>query len=235
MEIPHDTLEQTEALNRELNDPELRAEYAAPYDRYRPGVLARVFGGLFIWAGNLVYGKEPSYLKFRAIELVARVPYHSWEAAVYTLMTLFFADERKALRLSRIAAFSRIAQDNETMHVIVISHLARTEDCGGFIRRSLVPVLFAFVYFWIAYLLYLVSRRSALELNYVFENHAYRQYGRFLRTHEEELRAKPMESEFLEWYGRSPRSQYEFFESLRNDELIHRNTSIREIPFHQGT
>lgn len=235
METPHDSTHDIEALNRQLNDPQLRAEYAAPYDRYRPGLLARALGGAFVWVGDRVYGKEPSYLKFRAIELVARVPYHSWEAAVYTLLTLFFADERKALRFSRIAAFSRIAQDNETMHVVVISHLTRREDCGGFIRKSLIPVLFAFIYFWLAYLLYLVSRRSALELNYVFENHAYRQYDRFLALHGEELKHKPVGSEFLEWCGRNPRNQYEFFESVRNDELIHRNTSIREIPFHQGT
>jgi ubiquinol oxidase len=235
MEIPHDTPKNVEALNKELNDPQLRREYAAPYDNYDPGLLARTLGGAFVWAGDLVYGKEPSYLKFRAIELVARVPYHSWEAAVYTLLTLFFADERKALRFSRIAAFSRIAQDNETMHVVVISHLTRQENGGGFIRRTLIPVTFAFIYFWIAYLLYLLSRRSALELNYVFEDHAYRQYDRFLVLNEEELRHKPVDSEFLQWCGRNPRSQYEFFESVRNDELIHRNTSIREIPFHQGT
>lgn len=235
MDIPHDDTQSLEALNRYLTDPHLRAEYAAPYDHYRPGVLARVLGGAFVWAGNRIYGREPSYLKFRAIELVARVPYHSWEAAVYTLLTLFFADERKALRLTRIARFSRIAQENETMHVVVISHLTRTENCGGFIRKSLVPVLFAFAYFWIAYVLYLVSRRAALELNYVFENHAYRQYSRFLERDGDELRHKPVDSDFLRWYGRNPRTQYEFFESVRNDELIHRNTSIRELPFHTGT
>jgi ubiquinol oxidase len=235
MDIPHDDTQSLEALNHQLNDVALRREYAQPYDHYKVGVVPKTLGAILVWGGDLIYGKEPNYLKFRAIELIARVPYHSWEAAVYTLLSLFFADERKALRFSRIAAFSRIAQDNETMHVVVISHLTRSEKCGGPIRKVLIPVVFAFFYYWVAYLLYLVSKRAALELNYTFENHAYQQYDRFLVKYEHELKTKSVESEFLRWYGRNPRSQYEFFESVRNDELIHRNTSVREIPFHQGT
>ena len=45
----------------------------------------------------------------------------------------------------------------------------------------------------------------------------------------EELKKKPVECEFLEWYGRNPRNQFEFFQSIRNDEIIHRNTSLKEI------
>lgn len=235
MEVTHDDVLEMEALNTHLCDDALRDEYAAPYDNYRVGLVAKVLGSLLVYGGNIMYGKEPSYLKFRAVELIARVPYHSWEAAAYTLLTLFFSDERKALRLTRIAAFSRIAQDNETMHVIVISHLTRQENCGGFIRKSLIPVLFGFFYYWAAYLLYLLSRRSALELNYMFENHAYQQYSRFLERCEHELKGKAVDSEFLRWYGRNPRNQYEFFRSIRNDELIHRNMSIREIAFHEAT
>jgi len=43
------------------------------------------------------------------------------------------------------------------------------------------------------------------------------------------LKSKSIESEFLTWYGRHPRSQYEFFRSVRNDEIVHRNKSIHEI------
>lgn len=224
-----------EKLNHELNDDVLRAEYAEPYNAYKTAAIPRFFGMILMGAGNVVYGKKPSYLKFRAIELVARVPYYSWESAVYTLLTLGFSDERKALRFSRVSAFSRIAQDNETMHVVVISHIARNEPCGGWLRRTALPVLFAAVYFWIVYIMYLCNRRWALEVNYLFENHAYHQYSEFLDLYEDELRHKPVTSDFLAWYGRTPRTQYEFFQSVRNDELIHRNMSVREIAFHQGT
>jgi ubiquinol oxidase len=221
-----------EALNETLNDSAALAEYRAAYDGYRVRWFPRVAGSGLVFMGNLFYGKKPSYLKFRAIEIVARVPYHSWESAVYTLLTLFFTDEMKAMRLAKTTRFSRHAQDNETMHVVVISKLARAEEGGGFIRCTLIPMLFAFIYFWLLYWLYFISRRQSLELNYVFENHAFEQYDEFLRLYEDELRKKSVESEFLAWYGRNPRNQYEFFQSVRNDELIHRNTSITEIGSH---
>ena len=218
-----------EALNLELNDPEQLKAYKTPFDNYRPSFLPRLLGGLLVGCGNFVYGSKPSYLKFRSVEVIARVPYHSWSSVAYTLLTMFYSDEKRALRLSDVTRYARIAQDNETMHVVVISHLTRLEEKVGFIRHSLIPMMFAFFYFWASYFLYLFSPRSALELNYIFEQHAFDQYSLFLEFRGEELKKKPIDSEFLRWYGRNPRNQYEFFLSVRNDELIHRNQSIREM------
>lgn len=218
-----------EELNLVLNDDAALAAYRAPYDHYYPALLPRVLGGFLVWCGNVVYGAQPSYLKFRAVEVIARVPYHAWSSSVYTLLTLFYSDEQKALRLSGVAQYARVAQDNETMHVVVISKLAQEEVHAGFLRYTCIPVFFAFFYFWASYALYLMNPRYSYELNYLFESHAFAQYSRFLEEQGEELKKKPIQSDFLEWYGRHPRSQYEFFLSVRNDELIHRNTSLKEI------
>ncbi|MGB3922044.1 MAG: alternative oxidase [Minisyncoccia bacterium] len=218
-----------EALNLELNNPEQLEAYKKPFDSYRPGFLPQILGGFLVNCGNLFYGFKPSYLKFRAVEVIARVPYHSWSSVAYTLLTMFYSDEKRALRLSNVTRYARLAQDNETMHVIVITQLAKKEKRAGFLRHTFVPMLFAFFYFWTSYLLYLFSPRASLELNYLFEQHAFEQYSKFLETRGEELKKKPVESEFLRWYGRNPRNQYEFFLSVRNDELIHRNQSVREI------
>jgi hypothetical protein len=219
-----------EALNHELNDPERLAEYKRPYDDYKPAFLTKLLGKWLIVLGNTFYGNEPSYLKFRAVEVIARVPYHSWASAAYTMLTATYTNEKKAMRLSNIAKYSRIAQDNETMHVVVISQIAKKEGKrAGFVLHTLIPILFAFFYFWWSYFLYLLNPKWSYELNYLFENHAFEQYSRFLETEGEKLRAKHVESEFLTWYGRNPRNQYEFFQSIRNDEIIHRNTSLREI------
>lgn len=223
-----------EALNQALNDPAALAEYKAPYDNYQPAAFPRFLGNFLVWSGNLVYGKEPSYLKFRAVEVIARVPYHSWASAAYTLLTVAYTDEKKAMRLSNISKYSRVAQDNETMHVVVVTHFAKREkEKAGIIRHTLIPMIFAFFYFWWAYFLYLLNPRWSYELNYLFENHAFEQYSRFLETHGEELKRKSAECEFLTWYGRNPRNQFEFFQSIRNDEIIHRNTSLKEIDGHE--
>jgi hypothetical protein len=218
-----------EDLNLVLNDDAALAAYKAPFDNYHPALLPRLLGGFLVWCGNTVYGEQPSYLKFRAVEVIARVPYHAWSSSAYTLLTLFYSDEQKALRLSEVAKYARVAQDNETMHVVVISQLACKEVHAGFLRHTCIPVFFAFFYFWASYALYLVNPRYSYELNYLFESHAFEQYSRFLEGEGEALKKKPIHSDFLDWYGRHPRSQYEFFLSVRNDEIIHRNTSIEEI------
>ncbi|OHA83923.1 MAG: hypothetical protein A2937_03215 [Candidatus Yonathbacteria bacterium RIFCSPLOWO2_01_FULL_47_33b] len=223
-----------EALNEALNDEAQLAEYKKPFDNYKPSLLPRILGTFLVWCGNTVYGHAPSYLKFRAVEVIARVPYHSWESATFTMLTMFYSDEQRALKLSKITKFARMAADNETMHVIVVSHLARLEQKAGVIRYTLIPMFFAFFYFWASYFLYLMKPRWSLELNYLFEQHAFDSYSEFLKIKGEELHKKPIMSEFLAWYGRHPRSQYEFFKSVRNDEIVHRNRSIHEIGLNEG-
>ncbi|MEK9148256.1 MAG: alternative oxidase, partial [Patescibacteria group bacterium] len=176
-----------------------------------------------------VYGHRPSYGKFTAVEVIARIPYQSWEVAAYTILTGFYGDEARAIKLAKTSSFSRQAQDNETMHVVVITQITRRRKCTGFFRHTLIPLLFAFFYFWTIFVLYIVSRRSALELNYLFESHAYEQYSEFLLLYGHELKTEPADYDFLSFYGRHVMSEYEFFESVRNDELIHRNRSIREL------
>lgn len=221
--------EELEALVKTLNDPHELEEYKRPYDNYKPSRLPSILGWVLVTCGNLVYGNKPSYQKFRAVEVIARVPYHSWSSAAFTFLTMFYSHEQKAIQLSLVSRFARLAQDNETMHVVVISQLAAKYQKSNWIVHTFIPMAFAFFYFWIAYLLYVCSHRYALELNYLFEQHAFDQYNLFLKLNEKELKDRTLESEFLQFYGREARTHYEFFMSVRNDEIVHRNRSIREI------
>ncbi len=218
-----------EALVKQLNDVVLRAEYAAPYDNYKVGRVAGFLGAVLILLGDLVYGSKPSYAKFKAIEVIARIPYQSWEVATYTLLTALYRNERRAIELAKTSTFSRMAQDTETMHVVVISQIVCRLKEQSFFKHTLVPLVFSFLYFWTLYVLYMISKKASLELNYVFENHAYEQYSEFLLLRGHELKHRMCESEFLAFYGREVLTEYDLFESIRNDELIHRNRSIREF------
>ncbi len=223
-----------EALIESLNDEEKLCEYKKPFDGYKTSLAPRLLGNFLVFCGNTVYGNAPSYLKFRAVEVIARVPYHSWASASFTLLTMFYGDEKRAIKLSTIAKFARFSSDNETMHVIVVSQLSQKEQKAGVILHTLIPMFFAFFYFWMSYFLYLLNPRYSLELNYLFEQHAFDSYSEFLEMYGEELRKKPMASDFLLWYGRHPKTQFEFFRSVRNDEIVHRNRSIQEIELNQG-
>src|SRR3990167_7649133 len=187
--------EELEKLNKELNEPARLRAYEAVYDGYIPALVPRMLGGFLVGCGNLFYGREPSYLKFRAVEVIARVPYHSWSSAAYTLLTLFYKDEGRALKLAEVTRYARLSQDNETMHVVVISHLAAAEERPRFLLHTAIPMLFAFFYFWWSYALYLLNPRYSYELNYLFEQHAFDQYGRFLDTRAEELKKKNIQSD----------------------------------------
>lgn len=233
-----------ETLVVALNDPRCLKEYKLSCDNHPVSLLPKILGGLLIFSGNTVYGHKPSYLKFRAVEVIARVPYHSWSAVSHTLLTMFYRNEKRALKLCTDNNFFRLSQENETMHVIVISKLAKESGHNGnFITHTLIPMLFAFFYYWASYLMYLVKPKWSLELNYLFENHAFDQYDEFIRENEDALKNHPVESEFLSWYGREHLTQYEFFRAVRNDEIIHRNKSIRgaealvvpEIPAEDAT
>lgn len=225
----------SEELVLSLNDAALRAEYAAPYDQYRATFIARLLGSLLVHSGTFIYGRKPSYAKFKAIEVIARIPYQSWEVAAYTILTTLYSNERRAIELTKLSAFSRMAQDNETMHVVVLSQIVQRLRCQSFFRHTFIPFFFSFFYFWVVYILFLFSRRAALDLNYLFESHAYEQYQKFLDIEGDHLRQTPVLSDFLAFYGRNVRNEYELFELIRNDELIHRNRSARESGYDSNT
>jgi hypothetical protein len=217
--------EKHEQLVAALNDEQAVKDYKAAYDSFRPGVVPRILGGILVELGNLFYGKKPSYGKFKSIEVIARIPYQSWEVASYMLLTSFYSDEQKAIKLAKTSEFSRSSQDNETMHVVVIAQLAKKHGQDSLFLHTLVPLVFSFFYALASFILYLVSPKSALELNYLFEDHAFAQYDLFIKEHAEVLSKEPMTVEFLNFYGRYPRSEEEFFRSVRNDEIVHRNRS----------
>ena len=216
---------QHEALLATLLDTGQLEEYKKSYDGYRVGVIPKILGTLLVTCGNLVYGHDPSYGKFKAVEVIARIPYQSWEVASYMLLTMFYSNEKKAIELSKTSRFGRASQDNETMHVVVLSQLAKKYGEDGFIRHTLIPLLFSFGYAAASFILYLFSPKSSLQLNYLFEDHAFSQYSIFVEKHAEELKTKPVLIDFLDFYGRHVKSEYELFVSIKNDEIIHRNMS----------
>lgn len=217
-----------EELVNTLREPGSFLAYSQVSENYKVAWLPKLMGKIMVTLGNLVYGTKPSYGKFKAIEVVARIPYQSWEVASYMLLTFFYANEKKALALSRTSRFSRSAQDNETMHVIVISTLAKKHKEDSLLLHTLLPLIFSFFYFTASFILYVVHPRYSFQLNYVFECHACEQYQRFVKENEEKLRKEPIFSDFLAQYGRFPKSEYEFFTSLIADEMIHRNESYKE-------
>lgn len=191
------------------------------------GIVPRIVAKMLFFVFGVLYGHKPSALKFKAIEVLARVPYQSWETLVFVVLTVFFSNEQLAIRLGKIGRFAAIAQENETMHVVVISHLARPDS--DLIRGVLIPAISAFFYYWFCLIFGALSKTWALGLNVLFEDHAYHQYQAYIDAHSVELSDRHCSCDYLAFYGREPKDLKEFFELVRNDELIHRNVSAALI------
>ncbi|MDQ5952352.1 MAG: ubiquinol oxidase [Patescibacteria group bacterium] len=216
--------QETEAVK--LCNADFRQATFDAYKDFRAATAPKILARALFMATDLVYGKAPSYNKFYAIEIIARIPYQSWEMWSYIVQTLYFSQEQKTIELGELAHFSRVAQDNETMHVVVIGTILQKQHS---LIRLAFPFILSFIYFQACFLLHLLSRTWAYELNFLFEEHAYRTYDAFLQRESEQLKQAPLDSAYLKWYGRDVKNQYEFVELVRNDELLHRNASVTHM------
>ncbi|MGB0925351.1 MAG: alternative oxidase [Minisyncoccia bacterium] len=223
------TSKEHEALLKELQNGDQLKAYKEKYDNLPCGFLPRFFAKILFGTIDIMYGSEPSLQKFKVLEVVARVPYQTWEFVSYLATTNFYNNEKRAIDYACIADFGKFAQDNETMHVVVISHICKQEKVGNWFAHTFIPIIMAYIYMIISTVLYLLDRKHSYELNYMFEDHAYSQYTIFLEKNKESLKSKPIHSEFLNYYGRVCDNQYDFFESVKNDEIIHRNESAVEM------
>ena len=185
-----------------------------------------LMGPLFVMM-DVLYGKQPTLGKFRVLEVIARIPYQSWEILNYFIATHFYTDEERAIQLFQDSHYPRYAQDNETMHVVVVTQLCIKEKVGtGFFRFHVIPILMAYGYSVFCTLFYFFTPRKSYELNYVFEDHARKQYQIYLDLNPG-LREKRLESKFLAVYGRGDvDNYYDFFAGVRDDEIEHRDNSL---------
>ena len=223
------TSEEHENLLQQFKDKKELIKYKEAYDGMKTSFVPRLLAKILFGMVDVIYGKKPSIKKFKVIEVVARVPYQTWEFANYLFTTNFYMNEEKAIRFASRSDFGKFAQDNETMHVVVISQIAKKECKQFWLLHTLLPIILAYIYFLISTLLYFISSRYSYELNYLFENHAYNQYDWFIKDHTQKLKEKRLQSKFLSFYGRAIDNQLDFFESVKNDEIIHRNRSAVEI------
>lgn len=220
--------EHEELLKKFKNQKELD-HYKRKYDYYNAGFFPKIIAKILFGTVDMFYGKNPTIQKFKVIEVVARVPYQTWEFVNYLLTTNFYTNEDKVIKYAERADFGKFAQDNETMHVVVISQICKKEKLGNFLFHTFLPIILAYIYFLISTILYMFSTKSSYELNYLFENHAYSQYDKLIKNESHLLVDKKVHSKYLKFYGRQCENQLELFESIKNDEIIHRNRSIEEM------
>lgn len=195
---------------------------ASPRRRY--GLAARLlFAGL-----DVLYGKERTLPKLKVLELVARVPYQSWEQVAYIAITHLHDRTGLARRVHDRVVEARAQQDNEGWHLLILEELLDREGTAqGRLRYGVVPQAIAFVYYQLSWLLYVVRPSFSYRLNADFEDHAEHEYAALVAEHPE-WEDRPFDSAFAADYG-SFASLADLFRQIGHDERVHKEESLARM------
>ncbi|HEY2443145.1 MAG TPA: alternative oxidase [Streptosporangiaceae bacterium] len=194
----------------------------APRRRY--GLATR----LLISGMNPVYGHSGSFAKYQVLELVARVPYQSWERIAYLAISRVHRDTGLARRIHERIKESRGQQDNEEWHLLIMSELAAREGTGrGWLRYRLLPQVIATVYYLLSWLLFLIDPAASYRLNADFEDHAEHEYMAFVAAHPE-LETEPWDCPEAAGYGRFA-SVADLIRQIGCDERHHKDESLARL------
>lgn len=188
------------------------------------GLLAKM---LFVGM-DLVYGRTRTLSKFKVLEVIARVPYQSWEHVAYIAMTHTYTKPNFAKRIFEFVRESRQQQDNEQWHLLILEEMVQKKGIKeSFLLYRIVPQIVAFFYYHISWILYVVKPALSYSLNADFEDHAEHEYMEFVKEHSK-LENEPFDSDFKESYG-DFRNVAELFRRIGLDERVHKEESLNRI------
>ena len=189
------------------------------------GFLARTLFFLM----DLFYGKAKTLSKFKVLEVIARVPYQSWEQVAYVAVTHTYGMPDFARRIFEFVKEARFAQDNEQWHLLILEEMVQKKEVReGFFFFRILPQIMAFAYYHISWILYVIKPAWSYALNADFEDHAEHEYMEFVKGNPA-LENERFESSFEEEYG-SFESVADLFRQIGLDERMHKEESLARVP-----
>jgi ubiquinol oxidase len=209
-----------------LSAAQLRIEQQRTLDtpRRRYSVAARV---LFLGM-DLLYGRKRTLSKFRVLEIVARVPYQTWETATYKKISKAHRDPWRIRRLwERVREF-RAQQDNEQWHLMILDELvAASGRRESRLWYDVLPRLIAFGYWHFAWLLYAIRPAWSHRLNADFEDHAEHEYA-LMVAENAHYESTPYRSVLCADYGHFG-SVADLLRQIGHDERLHKQESEQHL------
>ena len=205
---------------------ELKAEQdktlATPRRRY--GFLA----SCLFFAMDLFYGRKRTLSKFKVLEVIARVPYQSWEHVAYIAMTHTYGEPGFARRIFDFIQESRHQQDNEQWHLLILEEMVQKKGIReGFFMHRIVPQFMAFFYYHVSWLLYVIKPSHSYALNADFEDHAEHEYMGFVLENPS-FETEKFDSDFKADYGDYGHLA-DLFRRIGLDERLHKEESLARI------
>lgn len=192
--------------------------------RRRYGILA----GFLFRTMDIFYGRQKTLSKFKVLEVIARVPYQTWEHVGYIAMTHTYSKPDFARRIFEFVKESRQQQDNEQWHLLILEELIQNKNIHEnlFLHR-IIPQILAFFYYHVSWLLYVIKPSLSYALNVDFEDHAEHEYMEFVRDNSL-FEQEPFESGFKNDYGNYA-TLADLFRRIGLDERLHKEESLARI------
>jgi hypothetical protein len=189
------------------------------------GLAARVLFHVL----DAVYGRDRTLGKFKVLELVARVPYQSWEQVAYVAITHVHEKTGMARRIYQRVAESRAQQDNEQWHLLILQEMIDNTriTTDKTVKFYWLPQALAFAYYQLSWFLFVLRPDWSYLLNADFEDHAEHEYMEFVAEHPE-WEHTPFESEFADDYGHFD-SLADLFRQIGHDERVHKLESLNRL------
>lgn len=216
-----------------LTPSELRMAQAQTMDtpRLKYSLLAR----MLFKTVDFVYGRKRSLVKFAMLEYIARVPYQAWERMGYLALARRRRDAGLARRIVDRIEETRVEQDNEQWHLLILEDLVQRHGLKqSFLRHRLAPWVISFVNYHISWIVFLVNPTLSYRLNAEFEDHAEHEYMLYVAENLE-LEFQPDPGTYGEKYGYYD-SIADLLRQIGHDERTHKVDSMANVDaprFHQ--
>ena len=203
--------------------PDLRKEQKASGER--PRLRYSLAAKLFFMSMDLITGSGITLPKVKLIEILASIPYRSWEIRQYTRMSRRYCDRGLVQEARKIVIWAREAQDNEYWHLLVVNRKMKEDGIKDpWYLFPPVPFLMVGFYAAVMYVMALVSISSAFLFNAEFEDHAEHVYAQFVEEHPEWER-QSADNVAVQERGELP-TWADVFRRIGLDERDHRNMSL---------
>ncbi|XP_078174022.1 alternative oxidase family protein isoform X1 [Carex rostrata] len=182
---------------------------------------------------NALY-RDRHYARFYVLENVARVPYFAFISVLHLYESFGWWRRSDYLKVHFAESW------NELHHLLIM------EELGGnsFWFDRILAQSMAFVYYFMAVFMYMLSPRMAYHFSECVEKHAYSTYDKFIKSHGEELKKLPPAKTAVKYYmnedlylfdefqtervpcSRKPKIEnlYDVFMNIRDDEAEHCKT-----------
>jgi ubiquinol oxidase len=193
-------------------------------ERCAYGFLAKIL----FWLIDFLYEKPRTLSKFKVLEVIARVPYQSWEHVAYVAMTHTYGKPDFARRIFDFVKESRLQQDNEQWHLFILEEMTEKKKIKeNFVMYRFIPQAIAFFYYHISWLLYVIKPDWSYKLNADFEDHAEHEYMAYVEENPD-LEKEAFESQFESDYGKFA-SIGDLFRNIALDERAHKEESLARL------